>query len=356
MGLAALVTTALALVGVQPALAGKSHPGFYGVYFQPQGKTEKDVRKMGGNVKHVKMALRWPTVESREGEFHWEGYDNVIGDMASRGIQVLPQLYGSPRWAENNGGKPPLSSNKSRQGWKAFVTQAVDRYGPNGTYWTDPLGFVKDHPGKSPQPIQAWQVWNEPNLQHYFKADNKVGAYADLLSMTHDAIKQADSNAKVVLAGLVGNGKPSGSMNAWTFLNKLYKKGAKGKFDVAALHPYAVDIRYQTKWVRKFHRIMSQHGDGKKPLWITEVSWGSAHPDQYGFNVGPKGQKRMLTKSFEKFYRERHKFSIRRAYWFTFRDPKHGNARCSFCGSAGLLKSNFHKKPAWTAFKSFAAG
>jgi hypothetical protein len=359
MGLAAFVATAVLMAGAQSAMAGRAHPGFYGVFYQAQGKAGKDVRKMqDAGAKHVKMALRWPTVESRQGEFHWETYDKLIGNMASRGIQVLPMFYASPRWVENKASKPPLGDKSSRRAWKNFVTRAVNRYGRNGTYWTDPLEFAMDHPGKAPKPIKAWQVWNEPNLENYFSTKKRrVAKYANLLQLTHDAIKPADRKAKVVLGGLVGNGKPSGSLNGWTFLDKLYKqKGARRKFDVAALHPYSSSIHYMKKWVHKFHRALRSHGDGKKAVWITELSWGSDPPDRIGFNKGPRGQKRILTRAFQTFWRTRHKYSTRRVYWFALRDPKHGNPRCSFCGSAGLLKTNFDKKPSWKAFKSFTGG
>lgn len=357
MGLAALVATAVLVVGVSPAMAGKSHPGFYGVYYQAQQNTHKDVSKMqDANVKNVRMALRWAAVQPREGEApNWSTYDDVIGDMAAHGIQVLPVLIATPHWVENSGGKPPVGSKADRQAWKSFVTQAVNRYGRGGSYWRGPLGFAKDHPGKSPEEIKAWQVWNEENLQHYFKTKQKrVKKYANLVKITHDAVKQGDAGATVVLGGLVGNGRPSGSMNAWKFLDKLYKKrGIKRSFDVAAIHPYATSIQYVKKWIRKFRAVMKKHHDSKSGVWVTEVGWGSDPPDRYGFNKGRQGQKKMLNDAFRTLHSKRHKLGLRRVYWFTFRDPKHGNARCSFCGSAGLLKSNFHTKPSWRAFKRF---
>jgi hypothetical protein len=354
MGLATLVATAVLMAGADSAMAGV-HPDFYGVYYQPQGKAAKDFRKMqDANVKHARMSLRWASVQPREGEApNWSNYDDVIGDMAARGVRVLPILFTSPRWAAKSGTYPPLKTKKARQGWKAFVRGAVNRYGRGGTYWT--TGYLTDHPGKSPKPIKAWQVWNEPNLQHYFKAKKRrVAKYATLLQLAHEAVNDADRKASVVLGGLVGNGRPSGSLHGWTFLKKLYnKKGARKNFDVAAIHPYSTTMYYLKKWMKKFHRVLAQHRDGKKPVWVTEIAWGSASPDNIGFRKGPQGQKRMLKKAFSMFWRTRNKFSTRRVIWFSFRDPKHGNQRCSFCGSSGLLKSNFDKKPAWKGFKSF---
>jgi hypothetical protein len=356
MGLATLGATAVLMAGADSAMAGV-HPDFYGVYYQSQGKAAKDFRKMeDANVKHTRMALRWPSVQPGEdAAYDWSYYDEAFGDLAAHGVRVLPILYGSPGWAADSGGHPPLQTKKARSGWKAFVRAAVNRYGRGGTYWS--TGYLVDHPGKKPKPIKAWQCWNEPNLQHYFKTKKRrIAKYATLLQLTDQAVKSGDRKASVVLGGLVGNGQPSGSLNGWTFLKKLYnRKGARKNFDVAALHPYAARLSYVKRWVKKFHRVLAQHRDGKKPLWITEIAWGSSSNDPHniGFVKGPQGQKRMLKRAFRMFWQTRHRFSTRRVIWFSFRDPKHGNPRCSFCGSSGLLEADFGKKPAWKGFKSF---
>ncbi|MFL5892067.1 MAG: beta-galactosidase [Solirubrobacterales bacterium] len=366
VGLMAFVAFAALLVaGAQPAAAGTSHPSFYGVYYQPQPRQERDIRAMDqGNIQHARTAVRWSTVEPRQGSYNWTEYDQRIGDMAAHGIKVLPVLFGSPHWAEPLGGtSPPLSSDASRQGWSNFVTAAVNRYGPGGTYWT--TSYLVQHPGKAPKPITDWQAWNEENLQHYFATDDRgpvtdadksrrINAYAELLQLTHAAVKRGDSSSSVVLGGLVGNGEPSGSMDAWGFLSRLYhKRGIKNQFEVAAIHPYATTPHYMKKWLRNYREVMKKHHDGGTPVWVTEIGWGSGHPDKYGFNLGPQGQKRMLTKALSVLYQRRNKYGLDRAYWFELRDPEHGNPRCSFCGTSGLLKSNFDKKPAWRAFKRF---
>ena len=63
--------------------------------------------------------------------------------------------------------------------------------------------------------------------------------YAQLLQISHDAIKARDPKAQIVLAGMPG----FGDSKAWNFLNNLYAvPGIKNYFDVAALHPYARDL------------------------------------------------------------------------------------------------------------------
>ena len=98
---------------------------------------------------------------------------------------------------------------------------------------------------------------------------------------------------------------------------------------------------------------MRRHRDKKTPLWVTEIGWGSHHPDRFGLNKGVKGQKRMLRRSFRLIVQHRRAWHVSRLIWFDFRDPPSNRGGCSFCTSAGLLKHSGKPKPAWRAFKRF---
>jgi hypothetical protein len=51
----------------------------------------------------------------------------------------------------------------------------------------------------------------------------------------------------------------------------------------------------------------------------------------------------------------RHRWGLNGVLWFDWRDPSRGQPiNCSFCSSAGLLKHNYGKKPAYRAFQHFA--
>jgi hypothetical protein len=148
-----------------------------------------------------------------------------------------------------------------------------------------------------------------------------------------------------------------GDMDAWQFLNGLYSvPGIKGRFDAAALHPYAKTIDRQRNSIQRFRRAMTSHGDGKTPLWISELAWGSAPPDRFGINQGLDGQKTMLRRSMRMILSHRRAWNVQRLFWFHWRDPRTAQAgTCSFCGSAGLLRYNHSEKPAYPAFLSFTA-
>ena len=102
---------------------------------------------------------------------------------------------------------------------------------------------------------------------------------------------------------------------------------------------------------------MNENGDGAKPLWITELGWGSGPPDRFGFNKGTQRQAQLLTQAYSLLLRDRASWHLDRVYWFEWRDPPpSSDLSCSFCGSAGLLQNDRKPKPAYHAFTQFTGG
>ena len=285
-----------------------------------------------------RFLLRWKSVEPTKGSFRWTDEDNFIGQLASHGIRPLPFLWGSPTWVGSGAiAQPPLNSAADQAAWKDFLTRAVSRYGPGGTYWGAPY-HSKYGASAVPLPVQSWQIWNEPNLKKFFTPRASVAAsaqkYASLVKISHDAIKAKDPKAQIVLAGMPG----FGDSKAWIFLDNIYAvAGIKNYFDVTALHPYARDINEFRTEVSMFRTSMTNHGDGATPMWLTEWGWGSGPPDQFGHNVGITGQQKMLSDSVKLILQQRTAWNIQRMYWFLWRDPEPGSFYahlCSICGTA----------------------
>ena len=59
-----------------------------------------------GHVGTVRRLLYWPGVEPRRGQFNWAGLDRIVGGLASKGIAMLPVVYGSPRYIARNPNVP----------------------------------------------------------------------------------------------------------------------------------------------------------------------------------------------------------------------------------------------------------
>jgi putative glycosyl hydrolase/Big-like domain-containing protein len=349
-----LGVVALSLFGASTAQAARSE--FYGIV---QGVLDEQDRvgMEAAKVRAARFVLRWRSIEPTKGNYDWSERDRFIGALASHGIRGLPFLWGSPTWVGNGAlAQPPIFSAEDRQAWRDFVTRAVARYGPGGSYWGAPY---HNEFGASAvaYPITAWQVWNEPNLKKFFSPGANVqqsaARYATVLDIAAGAIRARAPTAKVLLAGMPG----VGDSTAGTFLNNIYKvSGSKGDFDAASLHPYSCSVDGVRDEMMSFRQVMEANLDKGTPLWVTEFAWGSGPPDQFCKNRGLDGQADLLRRSFDLFLLRRRDWNLQAVYWFLWRDPEAGSpyaSLCSICGTAGLLRNNRTKKPAYFIFDNY---
>ena len=81
-------------------------------------------------------------------------------------------------------------------------------------------------------------------------------------------------------------------------MTRLYRAGARGQFDSAAIHPYAANPPNALDSTAELRNVMNQAGDRDTPIWITEVGWASAGQPS-GLTVGPERQADYLGRTFE---------------------------------------------------------
>jgi hypothetical protein len=349
--LIALAVASILLLTLSPASSQAASRGFFGIAAGAQSMDGRDFSKMrSGGVDSFRFNVNWAGIQPSKDTHNWSRVDQVMGAAAAHGIRPLPVVISSPAWVTRKPLQPPVGSKAKIRAWRAFLADAVRRYGRHGSYWKN--GYRVDHPGAKPKPVRAWQLWNEPNLRKFFATKHSVRDYAKLVKAAHKAIGKVDRRADVVLAGLSSAGKPSASR----FLARLYRvKRFKRSFDAAALHPYAASIRKYRGEIQKMRRVMNKRRDRHAGLWLTEVGWGSdRHSRSRPLNKGRRGQKRMLQKSFRLTLHKRKRWHVQGLYWFDFRDPPKNTGGCTFCDSAGLLKHSRKPKPAFRAFKHIA--
>jgi GH35 family endo-1,4-beta-xylanase len=329
---------------------------FYGIVQTATLDAQDEQGMQAAKVHLNRFILKWVWVEPTQGHFDWGSSDRFIGELASRGIRALPSVWGNPDWVAGGSATPPTGGTTAQQQWKTLLKALVTRYGPGGDYW-DTKYHQQFGAAAVPLPITSWQIWNEPSLTHYFNVANPVQSYADLLRLSHDVITGADPHAQIVLAGVPGFGT-KGALDAWQFLSELVRiPGINEDFDVVSLHPYSRDVDQLESEIKKMRAVMKENGDASKPLWITELGWGSDPPDRFGFNKGVDGQKQLLTQAYSLLLREHTAWHLDRVYWFEWRDPPaSAQVGCSFCSSAGLLQNDRQPKPAYDAFTSFTQG
>jgi hypothetical protein len=311
-----------------------------------------------GGIEAVRVVVPWKYIQPRAGGgYNWGYLDGQIAVNARSGMTTLPVLYSSPGWVAKKPTVLPVRTARARKAWSSFLKSAVDRYGPNGSFWAEHSVTSGD-----PLPrrvIRKWQIWNEANF-FYFATPASPKLYGKLVKISHRALSARDPGAKVILSGLFAHPKPSypRGMDATRFLDGLYEvKGIRAAFDGVALHPYAATAKALKKMTEAIRRVMRRNRDGRTGLYLTEIGWGSQANSRVAFERGPQGQVKELKAAYGYLIGNRKRLNVKAVYWFSWKDQR-GAGGCSFCDSMGLFHhgSGFSPKPAWYSFVRFTGG
>jgi hypothetical protein len=342
-----LAPLALLILALCPAAASAQLPkDFFGMMVNgplDSPKTDlmaEDAVMRAAGVESQRVAFNWDQIQrDPNAPPDWSETDRKVLAAAANGMNVLALVVGSPPWASTHP-DVPLSPPKDPSTYGDFLKLAIARYGPFGAFWTE-------HPEVTPIPIRAWQIWNEPNLSDYFSVQPFPRPYVRLLRAARTAIKGADPGATVVMAGLANF--------SWRDLEKLYKAHVKGLFDVAAVHPFSGFPRDSVKIVKYNRRVMDHHGDRRRPIWLTELTWTSAKgktKNIHNWETTESGQATRLTRGYTLYVKARRQLRLQRIYWYTW--AGYDSPPNSFDYS-GLRHSTpdgvFSDKPALDAFR-----
>ncbi len=336
--------------GAGPAAKPKVPHFFYGMGLAKKPNAADLQNMQEGGVETVRVVVDWRAVQptSASDPFDWSTIDSQVTEYAQIGIQVVPQLISSPGWLEPTPHTPPIKSHEAKQDWEAFVTAAVQRYGPEGTFWTDKpsVPFI---------PVTDWQIWNEMNSPGFWDPKPNPKQYAKLLQISSDAIDAVDPDAQVVLGGMFKTTGKHGAIYPWKYLRSLYQDKSKKHFDVVSTHPYAAGLTGVKSQMDKMRATITSHRDDAA-LWVDEIGWGSAKKGSK-LNKGLQGQAKILKRAYKYFRSHAKRLNLDRVYWYTLRDakPDPSEGDCGFCASDGLFKKSGKAKPSWAAFKKFAA-
>jgi hypothetical protein len=266
--------------------------------------------------------------------------DQLVGLAAARGLRLLPTVLYTPGW--DTGRHPPytLGIPKSNAPYANFLKALIHRYGPHGSYW-------QADPGTTYRPIRMWQIWNEPDIPSFWPVRPFARSYVALLEAAHTAIKSADAGASVVLAGL-----PNYS---WLYLKSIYGiRGARGAFDVVAVHPYTGQPQGVVTILSRVRAVMNAAGDRRKPIVATETGWASLKGSQ-SWETTEAGQASRLAALLPLLARNRIRLSLMGFYCFTWVTQEiAGDSWSDFAGLFRFSDNKFVAKPAFFAFRRAA--
>jgi polysaccharide biosynthesis protein PslG len=228
-------------------------------------------------AKWARFQLLWNSVQSGGPTKHWwKPFDDLVAGLRARGIQPIAVLGTTPPWAREPGCSVETCAPADPAAFAGFAAEAAARYAPEG--------------------LRTWELWNEPNVDTFWKPNPDPGRYAALLKTTYVAIKGVDPGATLLTGGLAPTddrfdtgGGPS-RIAPLEFFQRLYDSGAHGYFDAVGWHPYTYPRMPGTSglddaWWQAYgpalnlRSMMAAHGDSGKQVWATEFG---AHTDPDG--------------------------------------------------------------------------
>ena len=232
----------------------------------------------------VKQNVGWRALEGIErGSFDWWFTDHIVEQAETHGLKILFRLDGLPlpNWVQ-----PPadLSLPVEPDDFAHFCTALAER-----------------DRGR----VQAYQIWNEPNLAREWggQVPDPAG-YVQLLRACYVGIKQADPDALVISAGLAPTGTgPPGAYPDTAYVAAFYEANAAPYFDLLGVNApgygappeispdeaestaeYGGQRFFCFRHVEDIREIMVAYGDGDKQIAILEMGWTTdPHNPEYSW-------------------------------------------------------------------------
>ncbi len=289
-------------VQIRPTDSPKTTPSILAVNTHFASRS-MNLRDIPSHVQHASTAqtpwvredFHWYRIQRTVDAYDWSFTDTTVEAFEHQGIQVLGVLGHPPGWATLNPHDDPYDNSFAAPDpdlFAAWAAQTVARY--------------RDR-------ITHWQIWNEPDNPHFWYPAPDPVAYAKLVHITARAIARVAPDVHLVAAGI--------NPYALPFLHAAAAAGLWNDVDIIAIHPYVnpLDPHYSglsqaaTFLTPLFHRY------GHKPIWITEIGWGSATSDR-----DPPG---VMTEHLQAEYLSRAmhilwQSDISHVFWYSWKDEK----------------------------------
>ncbi len=263
-----------------PATMGSPDFGTQAFLWWRPGVADRDLKLIREAGFHwVKQTFAWESIEgAKKGHLDWSFADRVVQQVNSSNLKLLARVSTDPEKTDFWAGTPPDNADH----FADYVFTLASRY--------------SCRPG-AVGCIQAYQVWNEPNLAREwgYKRPNPA-EYAHFLRKAYTAIKRANPNAIVISAGMAPTGdNDEMAMSDDMFYEQMYQamnSDSTGFFDALGVHGVgfaappeldpdraAAEQRYgghrffSFRHVEDIRAIMERHGDTDKQIVLLEFGW-----------------------------------------------------------------------------------
>lgn len=283
-----VVACVLALLGATQVLAEQRLQGprpvvwrdFLGVnahflWFSPEQYQRQMDRLQDLGLEWTRVDLHWDIMEPEQGRLRTAELDQLTQVMSARQLKTEMYLVGSPDFASsgpfgiaNRGAYPPRDP---------------------ALYAASLVKFAQRYPS-----VQAWQVWNEPNLPSFWQPFEDPERYARLLQVSAAALRAEAPGRQVVMGGMAYYSQMP--IRGGLMLEALGKLGVGQLGTVIAYHPYSQYPEGDDPKARDFverAQLLNARLRAIQPpaIWADEWGWSSyPGPKEEQDIIGEQGQ------------------------------------------------------------------
>ncbi|NDV96110.1 hypothetical protein D0T84_14485 [Dysgonomonas sp. 521] len=209
-------------------------------------------RMNDAGIKWIRSDFKFSYIYKVDAPFSFARFDTLVNIAEKNNINILPVLEAYDNEIAYIKQKNLVPIYKHPEEWRKYVRETVKRYHNK---------------------LKYWEIWNEQDGGFWKPAPN-ASQYVSLLKIAYEEIKKINPDCKVIVGGL----------NSWNvnYLQAMYNEGAKGYFDIVAVHPYneGPDMSPRIRNLRNEFMDIIQKNDTKDiPVWITEFG-GSTYSNQ----------------------------------------------------------------------------
>ena len=279
-------------------------------------------------IEWVRIDFLWSVVEPERDLYDWSVYDALIERLEDRGLRIFAGLGDTPGWATS--GSPFSGVPDDPEQWQEFCYLAAARYAGR---------------------IDAWGLWNEPNLDRFWEGTR--GQYIDEILLPGAAsIRLGDPTALIAAPDLAHIGSAD-----WDDWLRDTITAARGVLDVVTHHIYpsygwadtvTQDLQYGDPFPISspaVRDVLQDAGWWRRPFWLTETGVESREQ-------GPSQQADFVNDLLGQWYGpdRRSRNWVDRVFFYELNDAPSPSPH-----TWGLVNGppEFEPKPAYWAYQSW---
>ena len=227
----------------QAAAPQKIWQGFgVNIHFTEPGPGEIDLLRASG-VDYIRTDFNWELTEKAAGKYDFSIYDRLVGQLKVAHIRPVFVLDYGNKLYENGAPK----SVKAQDAYAAWAGEVTSHFRGEEI---------------------VWEIWNEPNVDHFWRPRADSVSYATLALKAAKAMRKADPNCRILAPGTSNIDLP--------FLRRVLTTELLGLIDGVSVHPYRASGPETV--VREYEQIkeiiLNRAPPGREDLPIVCSEWG----------------------------------------------------------------------------------